>query len=76
MLTIGKAYFSITFTMVLHRRQFGDPASLRGTKQSSRKSKDCFVVPPRNDAAVPPRNDVEVCFLVPPRNDGGSDHSC
>ncbi len=63
MLTIGKAYFSIAFTMVLQRRQYGDSASLRGTKQSSRISKDCFVVPSRND--------VGVCFVVPPRNDGG-----
>ncbi len=31
-------------------------ASLRGTKQSLHKSKDCFVVPPRNDER-PPRND-------------------
>jgi len=54
MLTIGNGYFSITFTMVLHRRQFVNSASLRGTKQSSRMSKDCFVVPPRNDVTLPP----------------------
>ena len=40
-------------------------ASLRGPMQSSRISKDCFVVPPRNDAVVPPRNDV----TLPPRKD-------
>ena len=82
MLTIGKAYFSITFTMVLHRRQFGDPvviarneaifphvmlsgveASTFGTRTDPSamlrmtKSKDCFVVPPRNDVTLPPRND-------------------
>ncbi len=63
MLTIGKAYFSITFTLVSPRRQCGaasvslwGSASLRGTKQSSRMSKDCFVVPPRNDGKAPHNN--------------------
>ncbi len=71
MLTIGKAYFSIGFTLVSPRRQCGAAsvslrslASLRGTKQSSRMSKDCFVVPPRNDGKAP-RNDV----TLTPRND-------
>ncbi len=98
MLTIGKAYFSIAFTMVLHRRQYGGLCVIArneaifnhviarneaifppchaersrsiymwytyrsfGDAQDDmgrRLSKDCFVVPPRNDAEA--RNDLGI----------------
>ena len=99
MLTIGKAYFSITFTMVLHRRIYGGlcvigslsviarneaifpPCHAERSRSiymwytyrsfgdaqddmGSRMSKDCFLVPPRNELCIYPNNKLNFLQII------------